>query len=199
MTCVVAMVDRWRNVWMGGDAAAVSDSDLCARRDPKVFHVTPFMIGFAESFRMGQLLRFRLPLTHLSEQSYAVVDGDDDGALRFMTTTFVDAVRDTLREGGMAKKQDGVESGGPVLVGWRGWIFEVDYQVGVPLNPFAAIGCGAPYALGALYALKTVSGQEPRQLVRIALEAAAEHSAGVRPPFTIESLAYEPNGTGGEE
>lgn len=43
---------------MGCDSAGVGGWHLQLRADPKVFHVGHFLIGYTDSFRMGQLLRF---------------------------------------------------------------------------------------------------------------------------------------------
>ena len=59
MTCIVGLIDGNR-VWMGGDSAGVSGLDITVRSDPKVFRNGDFLIGFTSSFRMGQLLAFRL-------------------------------------------------------------------------------------------------------------------------------------------
>lgn len=101
-----------------------------------------------------------------------------------MSTEFVDAVRKTLKEGGFAHVENGVERGGHFLVGWRGTLYHVegDFQVGRPARGEDATGCGDALALGALYASR---GRPPRSRVKVALDAAAAHSGSVAPPFRI--------------
>jgi hypothetical protein len=122
MTCIVGLVDGGR-VFVGGDSAGVSGLSLQVRADEKVFRNGPFVMGFTSSFRVGQLLRYRLrPGAH----------PDGVCALEFMATVFVDEVRRCLKEGGAAKKENEIEEGGTFLVGYRGRLFRVDddYQVG---------------------------------------------------------------------
>lgn len=176
MTCIVGIA-RFGVVHIGGDSAGVSGLDLTVRADPKVFRNGPFVMGFTTSFRMGQLLRFAFtPPEH--------PEGLDDYA--FMVTRFIDGVRECLKAGGYAKKDNEVEQGGQFLVGYRGQLYEVgsDYQVAIPAYGFAAIGCGADLALGALHAL---SPETDHRRILNALEAAATFNAGVCGPFTIIS------------
>lgn len=174
----MAVVDK-RKIVMGGDSAGVDGYSLQLRADPKVFRNGDFLIGYTSSFRMGQLLRFRFtpPLHHPP-------DLDD---YEYMATAFVDGARDCLKQGGFAKKEHETESGGTFLVGYRGRVYEIqdDYQVAMPLDGYAACGCGAAVALGALYA---THGRPARERVETALKAAERMSAGVRAPFVMESL-----------
>lgn len=177
MTCIVGLVHDGK-VYLGGDSAGVDGLHLVTRRDPKVFQVDDFTIGFTTSFRMGQLLAhsFKPPKRHA-----------DDDVFAFMVTKFVDALRDCLKSGGYARKDAEVESGGTFLVGYQGRLFEIcdDYQVGENIAGYAACGCGRALALGALFA---TDGQEPRDRIATALSAAEAFSAGVRGPFNTVVL-----------
>lgn len=174
MTCVVGLEHRG-HVWIGGDSAGVSGWALTARADEKVFRNGPCVMGFTSSFRMGQLLRYSLTIPPQHEGV-----GDEE----YMVTAFVDAVRECLKAGGYAKKENEVEAAGQFLVGHRGtlWKVDSDYQVGRSLCGYAAVGCGDEFALGALHA---TAGDAPKRRINRALYAAADHSAGVRPPFTV--------------
>lgn len=172
MTAIVGLVHGGR-VYIGGDSAGVSGYAIAIRSDPKAFRNGPYVLGFTDSFRMGQLLHHAFDPPQPSE--------DLD---RFMTTTWIDAVRDCLKAGGFAKRDSEHESGGAFLVGVAGRLFEIaaDYQVGEMADGYAAVGCGFELALGAMYA--TV-GQPPKRRIRTALAAAERFCAGVRGPFTI--------------
>lgn len=174
MTCIVGVEHKGR-VWIGGDSAGVAGYSISSRADEKVFKNGPYVMGFTSSFRMGQLLRYSLvpPAPNTRDLD------------RFMVTTFVDAVRACLKAGGYASKDKDVEEGGTFLVGVAGHLFGIqsDYQVAKEVNGYAAVGCGEDLALGALYATRRMPNQRSR--VRSALEAAAEHSAGVVGPFRI--------------
>jgi ATP-dependent protease HslVU (ClpYQ) peptidase subunit len=178
VTCIVGLVEG-NTVFMGGDSAGVAGLDLMVRADQKVFRNGPMLFGFTTSFRMGQLLRYALE----------VPDHDPRVAVdKWMATVFVDAVRTCLKNHGWASKRDEREHGGTFLVGYQGRLFVVegDYQVGEPVDGFAAVGCGDQIAHGALFASRAVSG---RERVQLALEAAERFSAGVRGPFHLEVLA----------
>lgn len=177
MTVIAGVVDGG-TVLIGGDSAGIAGYSVTARRDSKVFTNGRYLMGFAGSFRMGQLLRWSLT---------APPPGDPADLERFMTTTWIDAVRDCLRAGGYAgHMSDGSEVGGTFLVGVHGRLFEVDcdYQVGEPLDGYAAVGCGADIALGALHATSR-SAMSADERVMAALRAAERHSAGVCGPFTV--------------
>lgn len=175
MTCVLAVPTGDGKVCMGADSAGVRWLDLTIRADEKVFVNPPFIMGFTSSFRMGQLLR------HAFSPPY---HQHDVSVEKYMCTTFVDAVRACLKAGGFAKKDDDVETGGTFIVGYRGrvCVVEGDYQVAIPADGYAAVGCGDQIAHGVLWATRGRSAQER---VRLALEAAEHFSAGVRSPFHI--------------
>lgn len=177
MTCIVGLVDNG-NVYIGGDSAGVQGWDLVVRADEKVFRNGPMVMGFTDSFRMGQLLRY----------AFQVPDHDPrDDIDKYMVVTFVNAVRQCLKDGGYARAVETRESGGTFLVGYAGQLFciDSDYQVAKAADGFAAVGCGSSYALGSLY---STEGQEPRIRVAKALAAAERFSAGVRAPFVVEWL-----------
>ncbi|MFI2358160.1 hypothetical protein OG582_11910 [Streptomyces anulatus] len=88
MTVIVGLVHKGR-VHLGADSAGVSGLQLTVRRDPKAFRNGPYALGFTTSFRMGQLLRFAFEPPQPT--------GDLD---RFMVTTWTDALRACLRDGG---------------------------------------------------------------------------------------------------
>jgi len=156
----------------------VSGLSLAVRADTKVFRKDRYLFGFTTSFRMGQLIRYSLKLPQPS--------GDID---KFMTTKFIDALRDCLKAGGWARKENDREEGGTFLVGVSGQLFVIydDYQVGRAADGFAAVGCGDHIALGALYATAN-TGLKPRNRVTLALQAAERFSAGVRGPFVCMSI-----------
>ncbi len=175
MTCIVGLVEDGK-VYIGGDSAGVGGLCLTVRADPKVFKVGEALIGYTSSFRMGQILRYKLKLPK--------VNGDD--LYRYMVTDFVDEVRTVLKENGYSTVKDNVEIGGTFLVGLRGRLFNVcsDYQVGENRLPFDAVGCGQDPALGSLFSTQQVD-MTPKQRIRLALESAEAFSAGVRGPFVI--------------
>lgn len=176
MTCIVGIADRGK-VFIGGDSAGVGGYSLTVRADKKVFRNGDFVMGFTSSFRMGQLLHhaFTPPKRH--------PDVDLD---KFMVTEFINGVRDCLKSGGYAEKHHEAEVGGVFLVGFAGRLFriDVDYQVGEAVDGYDAVGCGEDIANGSLFSTKG----KPVDRLRMALEAAERHSAGVRGPFHFEDI-----------
>jgi len=181
MTCIVALKHKGV-IYMGADSAGVGGYSLSVRTDPKIYRSGPALFGFTTSFRMGQLLghAFEMPKHHR-----------DVPIEKFMATTFIDAIRKCLKDGGFAQLKESVEKGGTFLVGYHGKIFHVDddYQVGTARVPFEAVGCGFDLALGSLHATHTIAKSiHPRARIRLALRAAECFSAGVRAPFLIQEL-----------
>jgi ATP-dependent protease HslVU (ClpYQ) peptidase subunit len=177
MTAIVGLAQAG-SVYIGGDSAGVSGLSLAVRADTKVFRKGRYLFGFTTSFRMGQLIRYSLALPKPK--------GDLDN---FMSTKFIDAVRDCLKAGGWARKENDREEGGTFLVGVDGQLFAVyeDYQVGKAADGFAAVGCGDQIALGALYATAGTD-IKPGRRIKVALRAAERFSAGVRGPFVCMSI-----------
>jgi len=178
MTCIVGLIDEGK-VYMGGDSAGVAGLDIVTRKDAKVFKNGPFLIGYTSSFRMGQLLRFKLN----PPKRYEDVD-----IFKFMVVDFIEAVRECLKAGGYARVNNNEEKGGFFLVGYEGRLFEVesDFQIGEVEKGYIACGCGQSFALGSLY--QTEGQKNPKKRILSALSAAQEFSAGVREPFHILEL-----------
>jgi ATP-dependent protease HslVU (ClpYQ) peptidase subunit len=185
MTCVVG-VRTLQGVYIGGDSASTNDSGLqTILATSKVFYIgeesNRMLLGCTTSCRMMQLLHYELQLP-------AYEAGMDVEA--YMVTRFVNAVRDCLKTGGFAQKEDEKESGGNFLIGYRGRLFEVqdDYQVSEPTNGYEAVGSGAKFALGSLYATPQLL---PEERIERALQAATYHNAYVKPPYIIHCLSQE--------
>jgi hypothetical protein len=177
MTCIVGFTNG-SDVSIGGDSAGVGGLDLTVRADEKVFLLGEFVFGFTTSFRMGQLLRYKLtPPPFLEKQD----------AFEYMATSFIDRVRTVLKDGGFATKEKEVEQGGTFLVGIRGRLFSVqsDYQIAESASRFEAVGCGEQIARGAMYALDETEATAEQRILK-ALEAAERFSAGVRRPFIVK-------------
>jgi len=191
VTCIVGL-EHQGAVYVGSDSAGV-DSDILevrVRADDKVFLQCSgeMIVGFAGSFRLGQLARYSLQLPELPAPGCS-----DDDAMRYMVTCFVDSLRQALEAGGAARVDHDsgeAELGGELLVGFRGRLFTVlgNYQVSRYADSYAACGAGAQVAMGALFASR-FAGTEPEDRVRLALRAASEYNTSIRPPFHIVSIA----------
>ncbi|NKI68983.1 hypothetical protein GN109_06085 [Collimonas pratensis] len=173
MTAIVA-IKHAGIVYIGGDSAGSSNSQIRVRKDCKVHKVGSVIFGFSGSFRVGQLLAHAL-------QFPARPAGLDAAA--FMVTLVADAVRECLKVGG-CDIADG--SGVEVLIGYQGHIFNLqgDYQVEELTKPYNAIGSGAEIALGALYATEAAN-MAPEDRIKLALKAAEHFCTEVSGPFHI--------------
>jgi len=183
MTCIVGWVQDGK-VTIGGDSAGVAGYFSIQRADEKVFINGECIFGFTSSFRMGQLLRYKFKAPARNEKQ------DDDD---YIHTTFIDSVMSCLKDNGFARIKENELYGGTFLFGYRGKLYQIenDFQVGKSSFPFDAVGCGCELALGALHAVYNSPGSTaltPEEKIRIALMAATEFSAGVRPPYVILSL-----------
>lgn len=181
MTAVVALVEK-NKIYMGADSAGacVSTLSITVRKDPKVFKNGPFLMGFTDSFRMGQLL-------HYSFDPPEQPKGMPDDV--FMNTVFVNTIRDCLKTGGYAQTDRGVETGGTFLVGYKKNLYRIgfDYQVGISALKYDAIGCGHNLCKGSMYSTSKLK-MEPKKRITLALKAAETFSMGVVGPFTILSI-----------
>src|SRR5947209_185019 len=124
MTCIAAISQRGQ-VWMGGDSASSDGYTITTLADPKVFKVGAFLLGVCGSFRHLQLLRYSFQppeqLGSETDQAYVVV-------------RVVPVLRKLFQEGGALANNEGVETGGQFLLGYRGALYaaDLDWQVTAP-------------------------------------------------------------------
>ena len=169
MTCVVG-VAHTAGVFLGADSAAIDGDDI-STGPAKLVNVGPYLIGYCESFRVGQAIAYRL-----KPSAQKCTD-----PLEHLATVFVDELRLTLHKAGATATGDPDELPGPLLVAFRGELYGIDSDYAVhPVDDYAAIGAGAPYALGSLHATAKC---EPAFRTWEALHAASRHCTAVRQPF----------------
>jgi len=171
MTCIVGIAEQGK-VYLGADSASASGWDIRITKLRKVFRTGQMIVGYTDSFRMGQLLEHELRRSVQGQES----------EIQYMVNVFVEAVRQCLKDGGYTKIEYNQEKGGNFLVGYKGVLYEVasDFQVNTYQDDIAAIGCGASYALAALHVLSELP---PQERIERALETAAYFSNGVIAPF----------------
>lgn len=177
MTCIAGIASAGV-VYIGGDSLGSNGITKTDRIDDKVFRVAAggewAVIGCTTSYRMLQILRYRLTLPAI----------DTWDIQRWMSTEFIDSCRRDFKEAGWGLKDtDGEERGGTFLVGVRDQLFTIegDFQIGVPRCGYSAVGSGAQVALGSLF----TSTGEAQARITTALEAASTHACGVGGSFTI--------------
>lgn len=180
MTCIVGIADGGI-VYLGGDSASSTpDGESFLPTRPKVFLIGEIAIGVAGSGRVNQLLRYKLPIPAL------IADPE-----RYVAVDFVDTLKALLKEDG--RKDDELMEDSFLLIGLRGRLFLIDstFQVSEMRCGYEAIGSGAQIALGSLYATNDDVTFGPRARLRMALNAAQEHNAFVRGPFTFVQTERE--------
>ena len=173
MTCIIGLVHDGK-VYMGADSQATGGADKRTTVQPKVFKTGPFLIGYTTSFRMGQLLQYQLEVKPQGEESdYA-----------YLVTSFIEAVRSTLKDHGFAKVDSNQEEGGNFLVGYNGHLYEVNSDMAILENATGldAVGSGEDYALGAMAAL---DGLPPEERIKRAFVIVSAFSNSVSGPFVI--------------
>jgi ATP-dependent protease HslVU (ClpYQ) peptidase subunit len=184
LTCIVGL-EHEGCAWIGGDAIAVDDSqDSMILTSPKVFALMDgqLVVGHSGGLRELQALKYGLadltaPLPDVGREE------------QWLCGAFADSVRDAFRRFGILKNENGVEKTGCFLIGLRGGVYLFEESCGVlrSVKGYAALGCGAKYALGAISALSRYSPNTPARMIEIALYAASQHNAWVKGPFTILS------------
>lgn len=148
MTCIAAIVDEQGTVHMGGDSACSNGWSLSILKEPKIFINHGFLIGTSGTARTMQLLRYAFVPPDMPENTSIEA---------YMSTLFINTMRDVLKDAGAATKKDGKEQQDNfTLVGYQGRLFRigVDYAVMESQTPYNAIGIGDDIALGVLFAMQ---------------------------------------------
>lgn len=175
MTCVAA-IELPDSVVMAYDSASSGGGMIRKTRLSKVFKIGNMIFGYTYSFRVGQVIQYSFkPPTRLP--------GVDD--LCYLSTSFIDEMRKVLKEKGIRKEKDEVESGGKFLLGYHGKLYTIDYdfQVNSDKIGFSSIGSGEKYALGSLFTTRDDPDYRGRLL--LALSSASRFSTTVTAPFFV--------------
>lgn len=188
MTCIVAIKDKDTNlIYMAGDSAASSASMKIIRNDSKVFTHGKFLMGFAGSFRFGQLVQFGfIPPKHPENKSTHA----------YMCTDFIKKMHKTLeihRFVGSNKINDDLAET-QLLIAYRNELFlmDIDFHMGISATNYMSIGGASELALGSLHTTEALYNDghiiAPETRLTMALNAASDFSPSVAPPYTILSI-----------
>lgn len=187
MTCVVALADE-RRVVVAADSAGASfnpPEEIYTLQVPKVFRSGPWVIGYAASWRFGQILQ------HHVEWPAPPPDTD---LISFFVVERIGRLREVLKQQGFLRTDaDGRQRGGQVVIGYQNQIVLINerFEVARLEEPYAAIGSGRLVAYGALHALADLPGLGLEQRAERALAAACCYVPGIRGPFVLEATAPE--------
>jgi ATP-dependent protease HslVU (ClpYQ) peptidase subunit len=173
MTCIAAIIDKNGVGHIACDSLGSNYRSGNIYVNRKIFAVGDMLIGFCGSYRMGQILQYRLTLP------VATVDQDLDG---WMHVSFVDAVRDAFRDhGGMRIEHNEEEASGVFLVVVGGRIFTVQEDLSLleSKDNFEACGSGEDYARATMNAAINHGLTDPQRILTEAIEAATKYIPSV--------------------
>ncbi len=170
MSCVIGLLSDG-NLYMGADGIATTEDGekrpvICN----KLFTNKQYLMGYTGSIRHGQLVgpRFFDP----PENVYDLSDK--------MREIFVEKGAVLVTDAGQQMHSSNF------LIGCRGRLFEIliDFQFNEIMGNYTAIGSGAPYAMGSLYA--TMKWKSPTKRILNALDAASEFDRSCGKPYMVE-------------
>lgn len=163
-------------LYLGADSFVGSGWEKHEQRSPKVWQAGEYLLGSSGTARVAQIIRLGFQPPECGED-----------VLRHLVTDFTNALRECLRAHGALGRSDEMDSmPNEILIGVRGRLYAMGktFGIGETIEPFAAIGSGHEYALGAFHASEKDSVDASDKLL-LALEAAARFDPGVSAPFTI--------------
>ena len=182
MTCVVAVVDKAKNIHFGSDSLASDSYSQSVMTDSKIFMLGEMIIGYAGSFRSAQVLRHAMALPGREESQ-------ED--MEYLVGSFLHSVRIAFAEAGILRIQDCVEDfEGEFILGYRGKIYYMqgDFSLIHTVDDFCSIGEGGDSARAVLYATRAMKTLKPIERMTLALEAASYNITSVKPPFHFKSV-----------
>lgn len=177
MTCIVGYVDKETgDIYIGGDSIGYGDLSWSIITDPKVFIKENIIIGYASSFRMGQILKYSLKIPKRNKK----IKND----MEYLCSIFIPELMKTLEKEKFSPSN--LEQCGTFLIGYNKHLYVVseNFQVLEDIKNYEAIGCGEDYAKGALCILENNNIIPPEEKIRLALDAASQFSM-VKEPFNI--------------
>lgn len=189
MTCIVGLRTADGRVIIGGDSCSAdtqSNGHRTTSQEPKVFKRDGFIMGYAGSWRFGQILRYVLVVPPHGDQSHEA----------YMFRTFMPALRTCLFENGLVKKENNLETcpDGVALFAYGGelWAFYSDFQLHRTIDGMQAVGSGQMTALAALHGTARLADRfnppmTPEERIEVALSIAAGLTPFVSAPWVIES------------
>lgn len=173
MTCVVGISDPGRGALLAFDSCGGAGGRATPRLDTKGSLIRPWLaVGYTTSYRFGQILTH-----HLDIQEEPPGD-----PYEWAVRTLVPEIQAKLSEHQWLKKDGERAEAGDAIFAVRDRILCVqsDLQVSESARGYDACGSGQDEALGALFARRFGRAEER---ARVALEAAAEMTVYVRPPW----------------
>jgi len=169
MSVVIAVNSPNGEAWMGADRRYTwDDSSFITIGSSKIIRRNGFLVGGVGSYRAFQIIR-----------AHNIFPGHLPGEpiMPYLVSTIVPRIREAFRGEGLSAETTCtlLFASDAVLA-----IINSDFTVLEPLCRYAAIGAGEAYALGALYALTSMTSRlSAKKEIEIALDAAAKFSSSV--------------------
>ena len=164
---VIAGIAHQGSVYLSGDRGASDGDSILSMTTPKISKVGDFVIGYAGSGGLGQIVK------HLECWTRHPKNPE-----KFLRNDFVEEYQTARAKIGGKDEEEAT-----LLIGYKGVLWEIDTS-DYACFPFAytAIGSGGPIALGSLYATKN-SPISPELRLNAAINAAIEHNPGCKGPI----------------
>lgn len=183
MTCIVGLIHDGVT-YIGADSLGSNGWSKTVRSDKKVFQLKDInngIVGFAGSYRMGQLLMYSTGLVDNRDDFQNKIDHE------YLVTKFIPNVINLFENGGYSKNKSGEKIGGNFLFGYKDKLYQIesDFQIGESTDGYDAIGSGEMFALGSLYSTKDMD--DPIERIKLALDASSYHAVGVQKPYYIHN------------
>ena len=181
-TCILALKTKRNKILMAGDrqqTMAGFGKQSCPRS--KIIKRSGLLLGGSGDGYLCELITESLELPEFDLEKHTPFE--------YVHDVFFNRVHKVLEARKLFNKESGeliYDTEVCVLIGLSGELFEcgISKESGISINAMScpyAIGCGADYALGALY----VATGTDRERATIALEAAAHNSAGCNAEIDI--------------
>jgi ATP-dependent protease HslVU (ClpYQ) peptidase subunit len=173
MTCIAAIVDKNGVGHIACDSVGSNGFSRSFYSTKKIFSVGNILFGFTGSYRLGQLLQYRLDLPQ------ATVDQNLD---QYMNIHFMDSIRSTLKDHGYLHVEDNEESlEGEFLVVFSGRIFTVQSDMSIleSMDKFEATGSGEDYARATMNTLVEYGVEDTKLILTEAIETATKYVPSV--------------------
>lgn len=182
MTCIVAY--KFNNeIYMGSESASICNNYFkMVIAERKVFIKNNMIFGYSGSFRLGQLLQYKLSLPSIGKKNIDT----------YMHTNFIDSLRKCFEQNDFDITND--DNDFEFIVGIDNKIYNVhsDLHIIQYDGMCSACGCAEDVALGSMYILNKLDPNckkySPKTKILMALEATNQYSAGVCEPFYILKL-----------
>jgi len=188
MTLIIGYLDKDnKTTYIGADSGGIKGDTKYIQKNPKVFynyHNFNFLIGFASSFRMGQILQYTLTPPDIPKS--ILIHNDLE---RYMVNYFIDELRETFNNAGFLQRfEDGDDKGGHFIIAFKDNLFviERDFHVSSVYTNYVAIGCAEPEAMGSLSTIERLNPQmHPEDKIKLAMSIANKHTTCVYNPYVV--------------